>query len=87
VEQVEYTLHAREKFRVLQRHGFVVTPSQVEDAVLRPDPVVTQSVGRYIAQKNIAERHVLRVVYRVTGGTRIVITFYPGRRARYAADL
>jgi hypothetical protein len=36
-----------------------------------------------IAQRAITDRHVLRVVYREEGDSRVVITFYPGRRMRY----
>lgn len=68
-----------------ERHGFRVTPAQVEDTVLRPVGVVPQPGERYSAQKAIAERHVLRVIARVTGSTRVVITCSPGRRARSAS--
>jgi len=62
-----------------------VTPGQVADTVLNPEKVIAQPGGRFIAQKRITERHVLRVVYREEGETRVVITFYPGRRERYEA--
>ncbi|MBC7260629.1 MAG: DUF4258 domain-containing protein [Chloroflexi bacterium] len=84
---VEYTHHARDKFDVLKRHGFVVTLDQVEETVLHPEKVIPQPGGRFIAQKGITERHILRVVYRQKGDARVVITFYPGRRERYEAQL
>lgn len=84
---VDYTRHARDKFEVLRRHGFVVTLDQVEDTVLHPAKVIPQQGGRFIAQKRITEHHVLRVVYRQEGDTRVVITFYPGRRERYETPL
>ena len=80
---IEYTQHARVKFEVLKRHGFEVTPDQVEETVLNPERVIPQSRGRFIAQRGITSRHVLRVVYHVIGETCVVITFYPGRRERY----
>jgi len=40
-----------------------------------------------IAQKGITARHALRVVYRQEGDKQVVITFYPGRRERYEANL
>jgi len=85
MNSIRYTHHARDKFEVLRRHGFEVTPGQVEDTVLNPQDVIPQRGDRYIAQKGITEQHVLRVVYRQEGETRVVITFYPGRRERYEA--
>jgi hypothetical protein len=83
MRSTDYTRHARGKFAVLKRHGFEVTADQVEETVSKPDKVIPQPGGRFIAQKGITERLVLRVVYREEGETRVVITFYPGRRERY----
>ncbi|MBI4277526.1 MAG: DUF4258 domain-containing protein [Armatimonadetes bacterium] len=86
---IRYTRHAHNKFEILRRLGFQVTPEQVEDTVLAPERVTAdpRGRGRFIAQKRIAERHVLRVVYREEGETRVVITFYPGRRERYEVEI
>ncbi|MBL7073655.1 DUF4258 domain-containing protein [candidate division KSB1 bacterium] len=83
MKSIDYTRHARNKFDILKRHGFEVTPDQVEETVLNPEKVIPQPGGRFIAQKGITERHVLRAVYREEEETRKVITFYPGRRERY----
>ena len=82
---IEYTAHAQGKFEILKRHGFEVTPDQVEETVLSPDQVIPQPGCRFIARKRITAQHVLRAVYREEGETRVVITFYPGRRERYEA--
>jgi hypothetical protein len=87
MSKIHYTNHARAKFALLQRYGFEITMDQVTETVLNPDKVFLQSGGRYIAQKTITERHVLRVVYREEGEARTVITFYPGRRERYETEL
>jgi hypothetical protein len=79
---IRYTRHAQEKFSTLEHHGFPITPKQVESAVTSPDRLMTEG-GRLIAQARISDTHVLRVVYRQEGDERVVITFYPGRRARY----
>jgi len=84
---IRYTRHARYKFEVLERHGFPVTEQQVADTLVTPDMVIEQPGGRYIAQKWITERHVLRVIYRLEGEDVIVITFYPGRRDRYESEI
>lgn len=80
---IEYTRHARDKFEILERHDFEVTPDQVEETVLNPDRVIPQLRGKFIAQRGITARHVLRVVYQVVGETCVVITFYPGLKERY----
>lgn len=77
-----YTRHAQEKFSVLERHGFPITAEQVETTVTSPDRLFPEG-GRLIAQAKISDTHVLRVVYREEGDERVVIIFYPGRRARY----
>jgi len=84
---IRYTRHARDKFKVLDRHGFEVTFSQIEETIFHPEKVIPQSRGKLIAQKRISARHVLRVVYRMEGETYVVITFYPGRRERYESQL
>lgn len=84
MNSIEYTRRARAKFEILKRYGFEVTPEQVEETVLYPERVIPQSGERFIAQRTISSRHVLRVVFRQQGKSRVVITFYPGRRERYA---
>jgi len=84
---IRYTRHARYKFEVLGRHGFPVAEHQVADTLATPDAVIEQSGGRYIAQKRITERHMLRVIYRQEDEDQVVITFYPARRERYEGDV
>ena len=81
-----YTRHARAKFEILKRHGFVVISDQVDATVNQPDDIIAQTGGRFIAQ-NITERHVVRVIYREEEDNRVVITFYPGRRDRFESQL
>ena len=78
-----FTHHAVEKFRVLKRHGFVVSRAQVLDAVRKPDRVDYSRLPLIIAQGQIDRTHVLRVVYRVDGDNIKIITFYPGRTKQY----
>jgi hypothetical protein len=48
---------------------------------------ILASHGRKVAQKAFDESHVLRVVFtEIPEGFR-VITFYPGRRERYEAEI
>lgn len=80
---IVYTSHAREKFELLARYGFPITQQQVEDTIREPTLVIEQTGGRLIAQKEIGQLHLLRVIYRIEGQFAIVITFYPARRRRY----
>jgi len=79
---IRFTAHAREKFEVLARHKFVVTEAQVIDVLNSPDITETDR-DPLVAQKGFNETHVLRVVFRIEGADKVVITFYPGRRQRY----
>ncbi|MBV6392718.1 MAG: hypothetical protein KPEEDBHJ_01943 [Anaerolineales bacterium] len=79
---VRFTQHALEKFKILARHNFVVTESQVLETLTSPDKVETEREP-HVAQKALDQRHVLRVVFRREGDDQIVITFYPARRYRY----
>lgn len=60
-----------------QRHGFEVTPEQVEATLLCAEQVIPQSGGRFIVPKG-SPRHVLRVVYREETDPLVVIAFFPG---------
>lgn len=81
---IVFTEHARRKFRVLRRHGVRVTQEMVTHAVESPDVVDRSSRAPLrIAQIPLDATHVLRVIYRVSGRLRIVITFYPGRVTQY----
>lgn len=79
---IRFTRHAREKFAVLARHGFVVTEAQVVEALTLPDRVDTDR-DPPVAQRGLDDTHVLRVVFRAEGDDRVVVTFYPGRRRQY----
>lgn len=41
---IRYTRHARDKFEILERHGFKLTPSQIEDTLLHPEDASTPEV-------------------------------------------
>ena len=81
--KIAFTKHAESKFRILEEHGFRVTKGQVENTVNMPDNITKSEKDRFIAQRPISKTHVLRVVYRESGDTIRVITFYPARRQRY----
>lgn len=80
---IRFTKHAEEKFAVLHRHKFFVTKSQVLATITRPNTMDYSRAPLLIAQSRIDSKHVLRVVYRVTGEEIVIITFYPGRSNQY----
>jgi hypothetical protein len=75
VSRVEFPQPAKGKFEGLKRHGFELTPRQVEVAALTPDKGIPPPQGRVIAEKRVMERHVPRVVSRQEGEVRAVSTF------------
>jgi len=79
---IRFTRHARQKLDDLAILGFVVSESQIVDALEAPDEI-DRTIFPSIAQKAISERHVLRVVFAEEETEIRVITFYPGRRTRY----
>lgn len=74
---VHFTKYANDKFDILKRHGFVVSKSQVEDALKNPDVVDESRAPLYFAQKSIDEKRVLKVVYKKESEAVKIITFYP----------
>lgn len=80
---IKFTQHAERKFVVLIRHGFRISRESVILTVLEPESVDTDRMPLLIAQRRIDTRHVLRVVYKVSGEDWVIVTFYPGRRSQY----
>ena len=82
--RVRLTQHALEKFAILKKYGFEITKGQVLDTINNPDRIDTLSRSPlHVAQKALDKDHVLRVVYKLEDGEKIIITFYPGRAKQY----
>ncbi len=83
MKKIVYSGHAEMKFDVLRNHGFPISRDRVTDAV--EDPELTQDGyrARKIAQKTLDDAHVIRVVFEDMPDEIRIITFYPGRKARY----
>ncbi|MDO8576403.1 MAG: DUF4258 domain-containing protein [bacterium] len=84
--QIRFTTHALRKFSVLRRHGFLVSKRQVVRAVEKPDRVDYSRLPLLIAQVDWDKRRVFRVVYRVKGDIKVIITFYPGMKSQYEKE-
>ena len=82
-----FTKHAREKFKILERHGVKLREEQVIKAVESPEHIDHSRLPLLIAQRKLDAKHVLRVVYRQDRTTRTVITFYPGRTSQYEKNV
>lgn len=83
MKPVRFTSHADEKFGILAAHGCVVTRAQVLETLNQPDRIIAGYKGRKIAQGPLSSDHLLNVVFAEDEAELIVVTFYPGRRARY----
>ncbi len=55
--EIEFTNHARDKFLILERHGFRVSEETVLKTVKEPDKIKAGRKGRLIAQKAMDEGH------------------------------
>jgi hypothetical protein len=87
MKTILFTSHAEMKFEILASHGFPVEREAVIEAVLHPDRIDFGYHGRRIAQKAFDEEHVLRVIFNELPDMIRIITFYPGRRERYEAQI
>lgn len=81
--RINFTKHAKEKFAILKRHGFVVSKKFVLDTVKNPDFVDYSRWPLKIAQSDFDKMRVFRVVYKQSDEETIIITFYPGRKTQY----
>ena len=71
------------KFESLRAQGVDIRQELVLERVQIPDSVFPGYQGRRIAQARLDEERVIRVVYEDTSTGTLIVTFYPGRRARY----
>lgn len=78
-----FTKHAREKFKVLRRHKFLVSQERVIQTIEEPDLIDNSHLPLLIAQRKIDRNHVLRVVFKKERDIIKIITFYPGRTEQY----
>ena len=71
---------------MLKKHGVEIEEDFIRKTVIEPDNIEKGYKGRLIAQKELDEGHVLRVVYEEEADKIIIITLYPGRKKRYEKD-
>ena len=85
--KVKLSDHVYDKLEILKERGFPIIENQVIDCLTNPDTILDGYRGRKIAQKNIDEKHLLRVVFEMKGDCLRAITVYPARRERYENEL
>lgn len=61
--------------------------SWVVEILNRPDRVEDGYKGRRVAQGELDQNRVLRVVFKETDTEIVVVTFYPGRKAQYEGSV
>ncbi|MHB8281061.1 MAG: DUF4258 domain-containing protein [Candidatus Humimicrobiaceae bacterium] len=84
--EVEFSPHSLLKIEILRSHSFNLSKEIVEDVIRFPDKIEVGYKDRLIAQRNLDDTHVLRVVYEIKQEKNLIITVYPGRRSRYEKD-
>ncbi|MCY3638666.1 MAG: hypothetical protein OXG80_06165, partial [Chloroflexi bacterium] len=75
--------HTILKFEQIRNQGIQIDEAAVINTVLFPQHVTPGYRNRLIAQSPLDARKVLRVVYEESDEEIVIVTFYPGRRARY----
>jgi hypothetical protein len=83
MKEIRFSDHAQLKMEVLASHKVIINADFVVETVRSPDKLETGEEDKLIAQKNLDENLVLRVVYREFSAFILIITLYPGRRSRY----
>lgn len=78
-----FTKHAKNKFKILERHKFFISEEWVIKTIKNPDLIDRSRLPLLIAQRKIDKMHILRVVYKQEFGNVKIITFYPGRKKQY----
>lgn len=87
-----FTLHAKQKFELVEKAGFKLVPEQIISALEKPDRVEDRSDGTKISSQIIRKKYLVRVVWRKERDTIVIITFldpqissfaYPARRSDY----
>jgi hypothetical protein len=86
MKNIRFSDHAILKIDILANHGLNVAPEFIIDTICNPDKIERFPEQKVIYQRRLNENLVLRIVCREVSAFILVITLYPGRRARYEKD-
>ena len=88
--KIVYTLHALEKFKVLEAEGWKITKNKIRQIIKKPKWQGTTKSNQETAMSLVDEKHIIRIVLRKEnqeGDIIRVITFHIGRRGKYETTL
>lgn len=83
MKKIIFSQHALDKLNILTEHKILLDKNLVEDIMKNPDKIEKGYQNRLIAQDNLDDTHILRIVYEESEEYFKIITIYPGRRNRY----
>lgn len=63
-----FTKHAEHKFEILKRHGVDISRDKVIETLEKPDHIDRSRLPLLVAQTELDQTHVLRVVYKQEDG-------------------
>ncbi len=84
-KEIRWSEHARLKLNILNQRGIEISADLVTEIIQTPD-TLSEEGDKQIAQSQITDNLVMRVVYREFSAFILIITLYPGRRSRYEQD-
>jgi hypothetical protein len=84
-KEIRWSDHAKLKLDIFKHRNLEISPEKVIETIRSPNAMFTED-EKAIAQANLDERLVLRVVYREFNAFIVIITFYPAKRSRYEKD-
>ena len=79
--ELRFTLHAEEKLSRLSEVG--ITRDKVIQIIEMPEKIIAGYSGRKIAQGQLTDDLLIRVVYEEMDKEVLVIAVYPAKRGRY----
>ncbi|NET56968.1 MAG: DUF4258 domain-containing protein [Symploca sp. SIO2E6] len=86
MKEIRFSEHSQIKIEILASHGLTIKPEFIIETIRSPDKLESGEESKQIAQRQLDEKRVLRVVYREFKAFILIITLYPGRRSRYEKD-
>jgi hypothetical protein len=84
-KEIRWSEHAKLKLNILNQRNLNISPEKVLETIRSPNASFYED-EKTIAQSELDESLVLRVVYRDFAAFIFIITLYPGKRSRYEKD-
>jgi hypothetical protein len=84
-KEIRWSDHAKFKLKIFEQRKLEISSEKVIETLRSPDATFIEG-EKAIAQANLDERLVLRVIYREFNAFIVIITLYPAKRSRYEKD-